>query len=108
MNASLLDNHHGPEVLIFSALISETRIPSGHHNVAMTQQQLQTFQAHTGIEQFTCKGMPEAVKRISFAPQPYFPQILCENISGRSVASVTPQAIKEIFFTLISFAKPKL
>jgi hypothetical protein len=58
MNASLLDNHHGSEVFFFAALIGETSIPPGHLYVAMAQQQLETFQAHAGIEQLTCKGMP--------------------------------------------------
>ena len=57
MNASLLDDFHGAEVFLFATSIGEAGIPSGHRYVAMTQEQLQTFQAHAGIEQFTCKSM---------------------------------------------------
>jgi hypothetical protein len=47
----------GTEVLLFAALVGEAGIPPGHLNIAMTHQQLQTLQAHTGIEQFACEGM---------------------------------------------------
>jgi len=58
MDASLLDDFHGTEVFLFAAFIGETGIPPRHLYLAMTHQQLQTFQAHAGIEQFTCKSMP--------------------------------------------------
>jgi len=57
MNASLLDDSHGTEVFLFAALIGEAGITPGHLYVAMTHQQLQTLQAHTGIEQFASEGM---------------------------------------------------
>ena len=66
MNASLLDNRHGTEILLFAALVGEAGIPPGHLYVAMTQKQLQTFQAHAGIEQFACKGMPKTVQSLVY------------------------------------------
>jgi hypothetical protein len=45
---------------------------------------------------FACKGMPKTVNRVAFVLEPCFPQILCKDIPGRSVAQVTPQAVKEI------------
>jgi hypothetical protein len=58
MNASLLDDLHGAEILFCAAFISQACIPPRNLYTAMSQKQLQTFQAHAGIEQFTCKGMP--------------------------------------------------
>ena len=86
MNASLLDDFHGTEVFLFAALIGEAGIPPGHLYVAMTQQQLQTFQTHAGIEQFACKGMPKTVDCVAFVLELCFTQIFCKDIPGRSVA----------------------
>jgi hypothetical protein len=72
MNATLFDNCHGSEVLLFTAFVGETGISPRHLYVAMTQQQLQTFQTHTGIEQFTRKSMPETMDRVAFMLQPCF------------------------------------
>jgi hypothetical protein len=58
MNASLFDNRHSTEVLLFATLVGQASISPGHLYITMAQQQLETFQAHTGIEQFACKGMP--------------------------------------------------
>jgi hypothetical protein len=57
MDVSPLNDFHGTEVLLFSALIGQASIPPRHLYVPMTQQQLQTFQTHACIEQLTCKGM---------------------------------------------------
>ena len=85
MNASLFDDSHGAEVLLFAALIGEAGIPPGHLYVAMTQQQLQTFQTHAGIEQFACEGVPNTVDCVAFVLEIRFTQIFCKDILGRRV-----------------------
>ena len=85
MNASLFDNRHGTEVLLLAAFICETSISPGHLYVAMTQQQLETFQAHASIEQFARQGMPETVHRVAFMLQLCSTYILHENIAGLRV-----------------------
>src|SRR5208282_2432859 len=107
INASLLDDFHGAEVLLLAAFIGQASILPGHLYISMAQQQLQTFQAHAGIEQLACKGMPKTVDCVAFVLKPRLPQILYKDIAGRGVAQVTPEAVKEISFCLISLFKPE-
>jgi hypothetical protein len=85
MNTSLFDNRHGTEVLLFATLVGQASISPSHLYIAMAQQQLETFQAHAGIEQFARKGMPETVDHVAFMLQPRSTYILHENIAGLSV-----------------------
>src|SRR5664279_727205 len=108
MNASLLYDSHGTEVLLFAALIGEASITPGHLYVAMTHQQLQTFQTHTGIEQFACERMTKAMDCVAFVLEPCFPQIFCKDFPGRTITYGTPiQSVKEIFSALISLLQPQ-
>jgi hypothetical protein len=90
MNASLLDDFHSSKVFLFTALIGKTAIPPGYFYVVMTHEHLQTFQAHTGIEQFACKGVPKTVDCVAFVLKPRFPQISYKDIPGRSVTQAIP------------------
>src|SRR5208283_4065058 len=85
MDASLLDNHHSAEVFLLTTLISEACISPSRLYLAVPKQQLQTFQAHPGIEQLTGKGMPQAVNRVAFVLQPCLPKIVGKDIPGRRV-----------------------
>ena len=53
--------------------------------IAMAQQELETFQAHARVQQFTRKGMSHAVDRVTFMLQPCSTYILHKNIAGLSV-----------------------
>jgi hypothetical protein len=59
MNASTFDDLHGAEILFLAARICQACIPPRYLYIAMPQKQLQAFQAHAGIEQFTWQRYAE-------------------------------------------------
>jgi hypothetical protein len=80
MKASPFDDLHGTEVFLFAALIGQASISPGHLYITMAQKQLQALQAHAGIEQLACKGMPKTMDCVAFVLEPCLTQILCEDI----------------------------
>lgn len=64
--SSLFDNGHRLVILIPARDIGQTCIDPGHLNVTVAQELLETFQAHTSIQQLTGKGVSETVQRIAF------------------------------------------
>ena len=52
------NNAHGLEVFLFPGCVGQLSIAQGHLQIAVTQQLLQTLDAHAGIKQFGGKGMP--------------------------------------------------
>ena len=65
IDASLLDDGHRPEVLLFAGGVGEPGIAPGHLDRAMPQERLQALQPHPGIEQLAGKGVPQAVQCVA-------------------------------------------
>ena len=84
----LFDAIHRVKILVLSGLIGDPGVTQGHLNFLMAEQPLQDFQAHTAVKHVGGKGMPQAVKAISFIRQAGTIQSLSHCRPGSDIAEV--------------------
>ena len=93
---------------MLSGSVGDSGIAHGHFDFLMTEQLLQYFQSHAGIEQVGGKGVSEAMQAVAVIRQAGTGDCCSHNSPGRHIADVcSPGAVmKEIRRVMVSLIKP--
>jgi hypothetical protein len=108
MDLSFFDSGHGPEVLLFSGCIREPGVSTGHLNIVVTQQLLETFQAHSGVEKLGSKRMAKTMDRMALLIESCLLEVFHKKASARTVTELPmAPAVKDELLGLVPAPEPE-
>ena len=108
MDLSFFDHGHGPEVLFFARCVGESGVSAGHLNILVTEELLETFQAHSRVEKLRGKRMTKAMDCVALLIKPCLLEVFHEKAPASTVTEVPiALTVKDELLVLVSSPEPE-